>query len=156
MSHLETLLANLEASYGEFRGLLMPFADRQDDAPTPESWSYRYHAGHIATVEQECHWDRVQRISAGEQPHYDYYLNTGRDFGDRSLRDWLDEWEKCRHSIFQFVRTLTAEQLKNAGTHDYFGTINIFDVLRIMHDHDTEHIAEFKAQISVARPARSR
>jgi hypothetical protein len=138
------LISQLDSSQSELTALLTSVADHQDWQPAPDMWSFRYHAAHMATVDQEAYWERVIRIVAGEKPHFEWYLNTGRDFSQHDLRDSLREWALIRRQIINFVRALPEDKLTLTGTHQTFGTITVLDVLQGMLDHDRKHLEELQ------------
>jgi hypothetical protein len=138
------LIGQLEASQSQLAALLNSLADHQDWQPAPDMWSFRYHAAHLATVDQEAYWERVIRIAAGERPYFEYYLNSDRDFSRYELIDSLQAWTMIRRQIIEFVRSLPEDKLTLTGTHQTFGTITVLDVLQSMLEHDREHLAELK------------
>jgi len=149
------LRESLTATQNRLCGLLESVSSDQDWQPEPQKWSFRYIAAHLATVDKECYLVRVVRISAGEEPFFESYYNTGRDFSGFDLKDSLQEWKVTRQKIFGFVGNLAEESLMLSGTHDSFGKIIVLDVLKMMHDHDQEHIqhlesliTKYKAQVS--------
>lgn len=146
------LIGQLEASQNELAALLHSVAASQDWQPTSDMWSFRYHAAHLATVEKEAYWERVTRIAAGESPHFEYYLNTGRDFSRQDLRRSVREWAVTRRQILDFVAALPEAKLTLTGTHPKFGAITVLDVLRGMLDHDREHLAELKDMVVSLSP----
>ena len=145
----EQLIGQLETSQNELTTLLTSVADHQDWQPAPDMWSFRYHAAHLAMVDQEAYWERVTRIAAGEKPHFEWYLNTDRDFSQHDLRDSLREWAVTRRQIIDFVRALPEAKLTLTGTHQTFGTITVPDVLQGMLDHDREHLEELKGYAAI-------
>ena len=138
----EQLISKLETSQRQLTALLNSVTDNQDWQPSPDAWSFRYHAAHLVTVEKEAYWDRITRIAAGENPHFESYFNTGRDFSQHELRNSLSEWAVTRGKIMHFVRFLPKAKIALTGTHDTFGTITVLDVLQGMLDHDREHLGE--------------
>ncbi len=113
-------------------------------SPTPESWSFRDIAAHLATVEAECHLDRIQQILTGAEPHFETYLNEDRDFRAYSLSEALRAWATTRQKIITLVRVLSAEAYQLTGTHVSFGQLNVLGVLHEMYKHDREHLQELK------------
>jgi hypothetical protein len=143
------LINQLETSQNELIALLTSVADQPDWQPAPDMWSFRYHAAHLATVDREAYWERVTRIAAGEKPHFEWYLNTDRDFSQHDLRDSLHQWAITRRQIIDFVRALPEDKLTLTGTHRTFGTITVLDVLQGMLDHDHEHLEELKGYTAI-------
>jgi len=144
----EQLISKLKTSQRQLTALLNSVADNQDWQPSPDAWSFRYRAAHLATVEKEAYWDRITRIAAAEDPHYESYFNTGRDFSQHELRNSLSEWAVTRRKVMHFVRSLPKAKNALTGTHDSFGTITVLDVLQGMLDHDREHLGELTQLIA--------
>jgi hypothetical protein len=139
------LFDGLSSTQNRLCELLEAVADDQDWQSEPGQWSFRYIAAHLATVDKECYLDRVIRISAGENPFFKSYFNTGRDFGRFDLRDSRKEWKTTRQEIFKLVNSLPEESLLLSGIHEVFGTITVLNVLKMMLDHDQEHIQHLQA-----------
>jgi hypothetical protein len=136
----EQLISKLKTTQKQLSTLLAAVAEDQDWQPEPDQWSFRFIAAHLATVERECFQDRVVRIAAGENPHFESYFNTGLDFSPFDLSDSLREWAVVRHEIIAFVQSLPQEGWSLVGSHAVFGTITVFSVLHVMLNHDREHL----------------
>lgn len=134
------LIQNVIASQNYLCALLESIADDQDWQADPSEWSFRYIAAHLATVDRDCYLDRVNRISAGENPYFEAYYNTGWDFSQFALSDSLRAWKTTRKKILELVDALPEDKLLLSGTHATEGKITVFDVLRMMSTHDQEHI----------------
>lgn len=143
----EELIAELGSTQKQVSSLLESVADDQDWQPDPGEWSFRYIAAHLTTVDKDCFMDRVVRISAGENPHYAPYFNTGWDFSRFDLKDSLRKWAATRQEIFDFVRALPEEKWSLSGTHATFGTITVGSVLQGMLGHDREHLQHLEQLI---------
>jgi len=91
--------------------LLESIADDQDWQADPSEWSFRYIAAHLATVDRDCYLDRVNRISAGENPYFEAYYNTGWDFSQFALSDSLRAWKTTRKKILELVDALPEDKL---------------------------------------------
>lgn len=144
---LETLLKRLAGSQLELSDLLTAVAGSQDWRPGPEEWSFRFLTAHLATAERECFQDRIQRIASGNDPSFEYYLNTGRDFSGFDLRTSLKTWRKTRQAIFRFVRNLSETAWLQTGNHVTSGAITIRDVLISMLEHDREHLEDLQLKV---------
>lgn len=120
-------------------------------SPTPEDWSFRDIAAHLATVEAECHLARIQQILTGVEPHFEIYLNEDRDFSAYSLSEALRAWTTTRQKIITLVRVLSSEAYQLTGTHVSFGRLNVLGVLYEMYKHDKEHLHELKQLIKVEK-----
>jgi hypothetical protein len=144
---LETLLERLTSSQSELSGLLASVAKVQDWRPEPEEWSFRFLAAHLATAENECFQDRIERIAAGNSPSFMYYLNTGRDFSSLDLRASLRTWREARLAIFRFLHHLPETAWLQTGNHITNGPITIRDVLVSMLKHDQEHLGDLRLKV---------
>lgn len=141
---MEQRIRELENSQNRLVALLESVLEDQDWGPGPEEWSFRYIAAHLATVERECHLQRVKRIAAGEQPYFESYFNTGWDFSRYDMKESLDEWVAARREIIEFVRALSEDERSLTGTHSAFGRITLLDVLEMMLEHDREHLRDLE------------
>ncbi len=141
------VISKLKIIQEQLSDLLESVAGDQDWQPDPKEWSFRYIAAHMATVERDCYKDRVVRISAGENPHFESYFNTSWDFSRFDLRDSLREWTLTRQEIFDFVQALPDGAWSLTGTHATFGTLTVLGVLKIMLKHDREHLEHLEQVI---------
>ena len=137
---LETQLKQLAYSQSQLCELLTSVTESQDWRPEPGEWSFSFVAAHLATAEQECFQDRIQRIVSGSNPFLEYYLNTDRDFSDFDLQASLKSWHETRQAIFAFVRGLSKDTWSLTGFHEINGSITSWDVLDSMLEHDQEHL----------------
>jgi len=144
---IEQLISELETTQGQISALLQTMADNQDWQPDPDHWSFRYIAAHLATSENECLQERIRQIASGGNPHFERYLNTGRDFSPLDLRNSLHDWAETRHKIIDFLRALPEEKWSLSATHDIRGTVTILDHLRIWVDHDKEHLEDLEQML---------
>ncbi len=144
----DSLIRNLNDSHRQMSDLLRTVADDQDWQPEAGSWSFRYIAAHMAACDKECLLARIQQIASGENPSFEFYSNTGRDFSPLDLKRSLDEWDATRQEIINFFRSLSDEKLKLTGSHKTFGVITVPDYLEIGVGHDREHIQELKQMLS--------
>lgn len=141
---LEPLISGVKATQKRLTALLETRADDQDWQPAPGEWSFRYIAAHLATTDKECYQDRVVRIAAGGNPHFESYFNTDRDFSQFDLKDSLHAWTVTRQEIIDLVHSLPEEKWSLTGTHAAFGTLTVPGVLKLMLDHDQEHIQDLE------------
>jgi ferredoxin len=141
---IEQLIEQLQNTQAKLIALLESVADDQDWQPDPQKWSFRAVAAHLATVEKECFQVRVNRIAAGENPHFESYFNTDRDFSQRDLADSLQAWAATREEIIAFLGTLPPERWRFTGSYAAFGTITLRDVLQTMLEHDRQHTRQLE------------
>lgn len=146
---LKTDCDALIKSQREMGDLLLSVAEHQDWQPAPDEWSIRYIAAHMRQVDIDCLWNRVMRISAGENPSYSYYYNTGWDFGRFDIQQSVQEWASWRQWVVDFVLKLEPEQLTYTGNHTYFGPITIPRMLEISLEHDREHFLHLQQILAI-------
>ncbi|MDR3575318.1 MAG: DinB family protein [Anaerolineaceae bacterium] len=144
----EELIGQVDACQKRMVALFESVADDQDWSPAAGEWSFRFIAAHMATVDKECYEDRVVRIAGGGKPFFQSYFNTGRDFSQLELADWIKEWKSTRKEIIDFVRGLPEAAFAYTGRHEAFGELTVRDVLKLMLDHDGEHIAQLEKIVS--------
>lgn len=138
------LIGKVRATQKRMIALLETKTADQDWKPDPGEWSFGEVAAHLATVDKECYQDRVVRIASGENPHFESYFNTGRDFSQYDIKDSIDKWLDTRTEIIEYVEALPKGKLSYTGTHEAFGTLTVPDVLELMREHDQEHIEELE------------
>ena len=141
------LTASLEKSGAELCRLLKSVADRQDDRPDPQHWSFREVAAHLEACQVECVLVRIRQIAANAKPTFEFYENDGWDFSDRDLRASTEEFNDARRRVIEFARSLLGDRLSRTGTHRTFGEITVADYLRIDLDHDREHLKDLAQMI---------
>jgi hypothetical protein len=146
------LIGKVQATQKRLTGLLQSVVGDQDWQPEPGEWSFRSIAAHLAAVDKECYQDRVVRIARGENPRFESYFNTGRDFSMLDLMTSLREWAATRQEIIDFVSRLPPEKLLLTGTHTAFGTLTVEGVLKLMLDHDQEHLEHLEKLMATYQP----
>ena len=149
-SQVEQTLADLQASQRQLTEALRSVAGRQDWRPAPEEWSFREIAAHLEACQRECIIVRLQAIASGNHPAFEFYWNTGRDFGPVDLRDSVRTWAETRSQVAQFVRGLSPEQLRHTGQHKTFGEITIHQYLKVDLEHDQEHLVDLERSLLAA------
>ena len=149
---LEQLIAEVKNTQSQLASLLESGMDDQDWSPSAGEWSFREIAAHLLSLERECYLERVQRIAAGGNPRFESYLNTGRDFSGITLMDALNAWLSTRQEIIAFVSTLPADKLVLSGTHVVFGRLTVQDVIKLMRDHDLEHLRDLEKMVNNYEP----
>jgi len=151
----ESLIHELQITQQQISGLLASVAHDQDWQPAPDQWSFRYIAAHLAACAKECVQERIRLIAAGDNPHFEYYWNTGRDFSHLELTNSLREWVATRQAIFDFVHALPEDKLALTGRHKTFGQITVLDYLQVDLDHDQEHFRDLEAMLVAYRKSKA-
>ena len=60
----------------------------------------------------------------------------------------LREWASTRQEIIEFVSQLPDEKFALTGIHAAFGSLTVQGVLKLMLDHDQEHIDDLKKVVN--------
>jgi hypothetical protein len=150
----DQLIADLQNTRQQISVLLLTVADDQDWQPDVKSWSFRYIAAHMAACEEECYLPRIQQIASGENPHFEFYDNTWRDFSACDLRASLDDWAAARQEVINFFRALPDDKLSLTGVHQTYGSITVTDYLGIGLDHDRGHLHDLEEMLAAYRQRR--
>ena len=149
------LIEKLRATQRQFSIILESMAENQDWQPDTESWSFRFIAAHMATVEEECFLDRVKRFSTEDSPHFEHYDNTGRDFGQFELMNSLREWAALRRELLDMVCSMPENTWLRVAAHSTRGTQTLLELLHIMLEHDQEHLQEVQ-QMNITQSPNSK
>jgi hypothetical protein len=147
---VEQTIADLQATQTRLTEVLTGVAGRQDWRPAPEEWSFREIAAHLDATQRECVLVRVKAIASGNHPVFDYYRNTGRDFGPVDLNESLRGLAETRRSVHEFALGLSSEQLRHTGTHKTFGEITVHDYLKLDLEHDQGHLRDLQRSLQPA------
>ncbi len=126
----DELIESLRHSQQIVARLLDLTADIQDWQREPAEWSFRLTAAHLATIERDCHLDRIKQVAAGSHPHFTPFVSTYLDQDGVDLAVSLAEWATVRCQLFDFVASLSDEELRYTGTHDTLGTVTVIDLLK--------------------------
>ncbi len=145
-------IAGLQASERRLREVLLSVADRQDWRPAPHEWSFREIAAHLEASQRECVLVRVQQIASGSHPHFEFYWNTGRDFGTVDVKDSLRGFAEARQAVREVALGLSPEQQHFTGRHRTFGELTIQRYLEIDLEHDQGHLCDLERYL--LQPAR--
>jgi hypothetical protein len=141
------LTVALQESGVELSRILESVAERQDDRPDTQHWSFREVAAHLEACQVECVLVRIRQIAANAKPTFEFYDNDEWDFSDRDLRASVRAFNESRRRVIEFARSLSADRLTRTGQHRTFGQITVADYLRIDLDHDREHLKDLAQTI---------
>jgi hypothetical protein len=140
-------IADLQASERRLREVLLSVADRQDWRPAPDEWSFREIAAHLEATQRECVLMRVQQIASGGHPRFEFYGNTGRDFGSVDLKDSLRRFADARQAVRDVALGLSREQQHFTGQHQTFGELTVERYLEIDLEHDQGHLRDLERSL---------
>jgi len=140
-------IADLQASERRLREVLLSVADRQDWRPAPDEWSFREIAAHLEATQRECVLVRIQQIASGGHPRFEFYGNTGRDFGSVDLKDSLRGFADARQAVRDLALGLSREQQHFTGQHQTFGELTVERYLEIDLEHDQGHLRDLERSL---------
>lgn len=147
MTAVDPLVQALITTQRQMCELLLSVTAVAQWRPSTDEWSFRDVAAHMAVAEQECFLVRAKRLVTEENPQFDYYHNSDRDFRNQSLPAALETWTQTRQQLLAFVRSLPADAFSRYGTHPRFGHMALPDLLRLMHAHDLDHLHDLEAMV---------
>lgn len=147
MTAVDSLVQALITSQRQMCELLSSVTAVAQWRPSADEWSFQDVAAHMATAEQECFLVRAKRLVAEENPQFDYYHNTNRNFRNQSLPAALETWTQTRQQLLAFVRSVPADTLIRCGTHPRFGRMALPDLLQVMNEHDLGHLRDLEAMV---------
>lgn len=138
----------LLASQSQITEMLASVANQQAWRPTPNHWSFRQLAWHLATAERGCLLDRMNRIAAGNSPTFGIYLDTDTEFATRDLHLALEQWADARREVIDFINALPEAALAFTGYHPSFGRLTVLGYLQIFLDHDQRHLVDLQQMVA--------
>lgn len=151
MIELDEIAATLESLPSVLRTLLAPIDDAALCArPEPEEWCVREVIGHLIATDTGAFSDRIAAIVAGEPviAGFDPWAAIReRDFTQGPLPSLLDEFEDTRDRSVEFVRSLSAADLRHTADYPGFGTFAAGDFVFEWPFHDQEHLRQILAAL---------
>lgn len=125
----QELLQALESSQAQVVQLLESMHAAQDWQPESAEWSFRLIAGHLASVEESWHLQRIHAIAGNDRPTLAPFAEQAVDIGARDLTASLQLWVATRKRLLEFVAGLAEQDLARVGVHETLGPMSILDIL---------------------------
>jgi DinB superfamily len=119
-------------------------AARAGDPPAGE-WSAREVILHLAAVEEQVWHPRLDSLRTEAVPHWSWVepgLWSGR--GDDTLDGALRAFRAGRMETIDRVERFGETGWRRYGLHATFGRLDVASLLRILADHDKEHLAQLR------------
>jgi hypothetical protein len=124
------------------------YGDELDWKPTPERWSLREIAAHLADSELAGAY-RLRTVAADENPQTPAYDEGAwaRTFGyaRRKPSQSLDTFRRTRAENFELLRELPERAFERASTHPEHGRVTLLDWLRIYAEHAEGHARQMQS-----------
>lgn len=106
-------------------------------------WSLLEHTCHLRDIEQEGYSVRIARILREENPFLPDIdgdrLAAERHYPSQDFTSALKSFTTARQANVRQLRDLSADQLRRTARFGDAGTITLLDLIKMMHEHDTEH-----------------
>jgi hypothetical protein len=118
-------------------------ASPPDVAPQPGEWSAREVVRHLAAVEEEVWHTRLDTLASESFPRWPWVepgLWSGP--GEATFEGALRAYAERRTATIARLDALDAAGWQRTGRHDVYGILDVAAMLRILIDHDEEHLAQ--------------
>jgi len=118
---------------------------RPDESPDPGEWSAREVVRHLAAVEDEVWHVRLDALATESFPQWPWVepgLWSGP--GDATFESALEVFAARRAATLARLDALDAAGWARTGRHVVFGVLDVAAMLRILLDHDEEHLAQIR------------
>jgi hypothetical protein len=113
---------------------------------SPEEFSVVENVCHLRDIEIEGYTVRISRILRENNPLLQDIdgsrLAIEREYHKQNLSEALQAFSDARKQNTQSLIGLVAEQFDREGTLEGVGSVTIRGLLRMMRDHDAEHVRE--------------
>ena len=114
--------------------------------PSNEDWSALEHVCHLRDIEREGYAVRIEKILAEDQPFLPDLdgdkLAAERDYIRQQFDEALLAFVEAREGNVRRLRGLSDEQTGRGATFEHVGAIRLADLVRMMGEHDREHIKQ--------------
>ena len=114
-----------------------------ETGPRPDEWSAREVMLHLAAVEEEVWQVRLDALAAEAFPHWPWVepgLWSGP--GEATFDGAFEAFAVRRSATLARLDALDEAGWRRAGRHDVFGILDVASMLRILLDHDEEHLGQ--------------
>ncbi len=111
--------------------------------PAPGEWSAREVVLHLAAVDEEVWHPRLDALQAEDFPHWPW-VEPGQwaGPGDATFDGALDAFMALRAATIARLDALDDAGWARRGLHATYGELDVAAMLRIVRDHDEEHLAQ--------------
>lgn len=120
--------------------------------PDPSSWSLAEVMCHMRDVEREVHLARYKAIVSQENPFLsgvtsDEWAAT-RAYHAQDGREATESFLSLRQQSIEKLRELDYEQWERTGTHAFFGTTSLQELINLAVQHDQAHWQQVQELLS--------
>jgi DinB superfamily len=111
---------------------------------------------HLADLETEAYGRRIERILREDGPSLDDFDGAHaareRAYRSRSLAEGLERFASARARNLEVLEGLGRSQWERPATQDGVGSLALFDIPRMMAEHDASHRDEIRVLLGEAPP----
>jgi FMN phosphatase YigB (HAD superfamily) len=127
--------------------------------PAPGEWSLTEILCHLRDVEIEVHQPRLQEIIAKDRPFLpaadpDQWA-AKRNYQSQSHTDALVAFVQARKSTLSQLEDLASEAWSREARHALLGMLTLEEIIGVVADHDTLHLAQLRSNLQALDPASS-
>jgi len=120
--------------------------------PDPSSWSLAEVMCHMRDVEREVHLARYKAVISQEDPFLsgvtsDEWVAT-RAYHAQNGREATESFLSLRQQSIEKLRELDFEQWERTGTHAFFGTTSLQELINLAVQHDQAHWQQVQELLS--------
>jgi hypothetical protein len=112
--------------------------------PEGQVFSCLEHVCHLRDIEREGYTLRVQKLLHEEEPFLSDIdgdkLARERNYNTQKLEFALDEFLRARQGNLSAISNLSTRQLHRRATFENYGPLTLGELLRMMVEHDHEHV----------------
>lgn len=116
---------------------------------SPEEFSVVENVCHLRDIEIEGYAARIHRILTEHNPLLPDIdgsrLAVEREYQSQSLSQALKAFAFARERNIQTLSSLATEEFDRPGTLEGVGSVTIRELLRMMRDHDSDHVRELSS-----------
>jgi hypothetical protein len=122
-------------------------ADGEGRTPDPE-WSVSQVVRHLIAVERDVFHARLAQLAAGGIEPTWAWVEPGPDERSegRSLEELASMFSTLRESTLRTLATMDEAGWARAGVHATLGRLDVSGLMRILREHDDDHIADLESR----------
>ncbi len=111
--------------------------------PDESSWSLAEVMCHLRDVEREVHLTRYRAVISQDNPFLSGVTSddwaTTREYHSQDGREAAITFLDLRRRTLEFLRELDPDQWQRTGTHAFFGTTSLQELINLAVQHDQAH-----------------
>jgi DinB superfamily len=146
----QQLVRSVEETTDAIRQLVNGVAqDQVTCKPSEQDWSILEHICHLRDIEQEGYTARVEKILSHDRPFLADLdgdkLAAERDYNHQPFDRAWQSFIAARENNLRTFRDLSDEQMSRSAMFENVGVITLAQLIRMMGEHDREHLQQLGA-----------